>query len=85
MDLAATQYLLGIRPELDGLRLAPVLPPDWNGFSAARRFRGCALEITVARGPTPRLTLDGDVLEDNLVPAARLRGKSTVHAHLVVA
>jgi cellobiose phosphorylase len=85
MDLAATQYLLGIRPELDGLRLAPVLPPDWNGFSAARRFRGCALEITVARGPTPRLALDGDVLEDNLVPAARLRGKSTVHAHLVVA
>lgn len=51
MDIAATQYLLGIRPELAGLRLAPCLPADVPGFRAARRWRGARIEIDAARAP----------------------------------
>jgi cellobiose phosphorylase len=51
--VAITQWILGIRPELDGLRVEPVLPSEWPGFSATRRFRGATYEITVRRGDAP--------------------------------
>jgi cellobiose phosphorylase len=47
--VAITQWILGIRPELDGLRVDPVLPSSWPGFTATRRFRGAAYEIAVRR------------------------------------
>jgi cellobiose phosphorylase len=50
--VAVTQWILGIRPELDGLRVAPVIPSAWPGFSATRRFRGATYEITVRRAGT---------------------------------
>jgi cellobiose phosphorylase len=79
MDIAATQYLLGIRPELRGLRLAPCLPADWNGFSAVRQFRGCRLEIQVQREDAPiRIVVNNKALEDNLVPADLLVGNKTL-------
>jgi cellobiose phosphorylase len=50
--VAVTQWILGIRPELDGLRVDPVIPSAWPGFSATRRFRGATYEITVRRSGT---------------------------------
>jgi cellobiose phosphorylase len=47
--VAITQWILGIRPELDGLRIDPVIPSAWPGFTATRRFRGATYEITVRR------------------------------------
>src|SRR5690242_7754386 len=47
--VAITQWILGIRPELTGLRVAPVLPAAWPGFRATRAFRGATYEITVRR------------------------------------
>jgi cellobiose phosphorylase len=83
MDIAGTQYLLGIRPELDGLRLDPRLPVDWPGFTATRRYRGCRVELTVTNGPgRPRLWLDGAEMPDNLIPASALAGRGSIHAHL---
>lgn len=87
MDLAATQYLLGLRPEFAGLRLAPCLPSTWPGFTATRRFRGCDLRIEVRRaraGEPPGLSLDGAELPDNLVPATALVGRATADAILVL-
>ncbi len=77
MDIAATQYLLGLRPELDGLRISPCLPADWPGFRASRRFRGTELQIEVNRGDATTLTLDGTPLEGSLVPASALVGKTS--------
>src|ERR1700761_1061124 len=50
--VAVTQWILGIRPELGGLRVDPVLPSAWPGFTATRRFRGATYEITVRRAGT---------------------------------
>ncbi len=33
---AITQWILGIRPEYDGLRIAPVVPESWPGFTVSR-------------------------------------------------
>ena len=50
--VAITQWICGIRPELNGLRIDPVLPASWPGFTAARRFRGADYQITVRRAGT---------------------------------
>ena len=47
MDVVATQYLLGIRPELKGLCIDPCIPADWKGFTVKRKYRGCELTIGV--------------------------------------
>lgn len=38
--IAATHYMLGLRPTLDGLQAHPCLPPDWRDVRVTRRFRG---------------------------------------------
>ena len=50
--VAITQWICGIRPELNGLRVDPVLPASWPGFTATRRFRGAEYQITVRRAGT---------------------------------
>ncbi|MER7281270.1 glycosyl transferase [Dactylosporangium sp. NPDC000244] len=68
---AITQWILGIRPELAGLRVAPVIPADWPGFTAVRRFRGATYTITVQRGDTRSLTVDGASIDpDGVIPPA---------------
>lgn len=47
MNVAATQYLLGIRPVLDGMIFDPCIPAKWDGFSVKRIFRDCELNIFV--------------------------------------
>lgn len=44
---AATRYMLGIRPEFDGLTIDPCIPAAWDGFTADRQWRGAAYRITV--------------------------------------
>ena len=45
--VAITQWILGIRPDFDGLRIDPCIPPEWDGYTVVRRFRGSKLHITV--------------------------------------
>ena len=71
--VAISQWILGIRAEHDGLRIDPVLPADWEGFKATRRFRGATYAITVnkpkgATGRVTRLSIDGRSIEGSLVP-----------------
>ena len=72
---AISQWILGVRPELDGLRIDPVLPPTWTGFTARRRWRGATYEIVVhqdkgVKGRVRRMVVDGLEVEGNLVSPA---------------
>ena len=44
---AATQYLLGVRPDFDRTILDPCVPADWREFSVKRRWRGAEYQIHV--------------------------------------
>jgi N,N'-diacetylchitobiose phosphorylase len=44
---AATQYLLGIRPTLNGLVIDPCIPAEWDGFEVTRQWRGATYHIKV--------------------------------------
>ncbi len=71
------EWMLGVRPELGGLRVDPCLPSDWTGARMVRDYRGATYEIEIrkARGVCKaapgkvRLLLDGGELAENLIPA----------------
>jgi len=68
--VAGTQWILGIRPTYTGLLIEPVIPEDWQGFTATRIFRNVTFEIHVERkGPGKELTLrvDGVLIRGNVV------------------
>ena len=73
--VAITQWILGIRPEHEGLRIDPRLPSKWDGYTAVRRFRGATYQIEVEKpagvvGRVGRLVIDGNTMEGNVVPPA---------------
>lgn len=44
---AATQYMLGVRPDFDHLVVDPCIPHTWDGFAVERCWRGAIYSITV--------------------------------------
>ena len=73
MYQAGTQWILGIRPTYQGLKVAPRIPSEWKGFAARRAFRGVKHQITVMRvgpGNTVALRVDGKSIEGDVVPLA---------------
>ncbi len=66
--VAVSQGILGVRPDYDGLRVHPCLPDAMDGFTACRVFRGVRYEITVRRGETKGLVVDGKAVAGDLAP-----------------
>ena len=44
---AITQFILGIKPDYDGLLVDPCIPDSWNRYEVSREFRGARYDITV--------------------------------------
>ena len=69
-----SNYILGIKPDWDGLRIDPCISHGWDGYTVTRRFRGAVYEITVknpdhvCRG-LREMTLDGRKIGGNVIPA----------------
>jgi cellobiose phosphorylase len=80
--VAASQWIVGIRPELDGLRIDPRFPAGWGEIRVTRRYRGATYRIVVhpapatETGPTSvcRLIVDGQRIDGNLAPLPPARG-----------
>jgi cellobiose phosphorylase len=71
--VAISQYLLGVRPEWDGLLVQPCLTKSISNYTVTRRARGAIYKITVQNsGGTgqAKLSVDGKPLSGNLVPYA---------------
>ncbi len=89
MDVAVTQYLLGIRPTLKGLVIDPVIPHDWKGFSVTRIYRGCKLHITVENPDRIQhgirsIDLDGTQVTGGLIPADMLGEKASAKVSVLM-
>ena len=72
--LDVSQYILGIRPDYDGLIIDTCIPDTMDGFTAKRKFRGNTYHITVKnpahvqKGVT-KLIVDGAAIDGNMIPA----------------
>ena len=70
---AVTQYILGIRPDYDGLLVDPCIPPEWNGFTVRRTFRGAVYNIEVTNPEHKskgvwEIKVDGKKVDSTLIP-----------------
>jgi cellobiose phosphorylase len=71
--VAITQFILGIIPDFDGLKVDPSIPAAWDGYEITRHFRGDILKITV-KNPNhvckgvAKMTVDGKEAAGNIVP-----------------
>ncbi len=68
MYLAATQYLIGIRPDYEGIIFDPCVPKDWEEFSAVRYFRGKKLNINFIRSDNDEILLDEKTVSGKMLP-----------------
>ncbi|TFH06888.1 MAG: glycosyl transferase [Candidatus Thorarchaeota archaeon] len=73
MMIAATNWIIGVRPQYDGLLVDPCVPTSWRNFRMTRRFRDATYDITfsnpngVSKG-IKDIHVDGKPFESNLLP-----------------
>ncbi len=73
MYVAATQYILGIRPQWEGLMIDPCIPPGWKEFTVEREFRGVPYRIYFKNESgrckgVQRIEVDGEEITGNVIP-----------------
>jgi cellobiose phosphorylase len=86
--VVASQYILGIRPDYDGLRIDPCIPKKWPGFTVKRRFRGVeyTIEVKNPQGVSKgvkSLVVDGKKVAGNLLPLFS-DGRTTVKVEVTL-
>lgn len=70
---AITQYILGIKPDYDGLSIDPCIPSKWDGFKMKRKFRGATYNIQVSNPEhvskgVKQVIVNGQQIASNLIP-----------------
>lgn len=73
--LSASQYILGVKPSLDGLMIDPCLPAQFKELKVSRTFRGTVYNITIknpsnAQKGIKRLIVDGVEVAGNVIPVS---------------
>ena len=68
-----SQFILGIQPDYDGIKVDPCIPKDWKGFEVTRKFRGATYQIKVVNPNgvckgVKKVTIDGKEIEGNILP-----------------
>jgi cellobiose phosphorylase len=70
---AMSQYILGIQPTLDGLRVNPCIPSDVDSYKIDRAYRGQKYHITIENPShvekgVSQMTVDGQPVAGNVIP-----------------
>lgn len=71
--VAISQYILGVKPEYDGLMIDPAIPADWDGYELRREFRGDIFHVEV-KNPNhvckgvAKMVVDGKEQNSNIIP-----------------
>jgi cellobiose phosphorylase len=79
--ITITQYILGIKPDYNGLLINPCIPKAWDGYKIERMFRGVCYNIEV-KNPDhvskgiKKIVVDGKEIKGNIVP---IFPKDTTH------
>ncbi len=68
-----SQYILGIRPEFDGLCIDPCIPDTMTEFTVTREFRGATYHIHInnsakSQKGVKKLTVNGKNINGNIIP-----------------
>lgn len=72
--VAISQYILGVKPQYNGLQIDPSIPHEWDGFKISRQFRGATYNVSVSNpnhvcSGVKSMTVDGKPVDGNIIPA----------------
>ena len=82
--VGCVEGILGLRPNLDGIKISPAIPKHWTHLEIEKDFRKKHLH-TVIDNPSgkesgcERLTVNGTELSGNYIPDLILKDKNEVH------
>ena len=76
----ASQFILGITPTLEGMRVKPCLPKEIGSFSAIRKIGTTTLHISGKRGEEYSLKKNGEVVEGEIIP---LNGEKDIEVEVI--
>ena len=87
--LNVSQYILGVKPDYDGLTIDPCIPSQLDGFEVCRDFRGCKYNITVSNPDgiqkgVKSVTVDGVEISGNTIPVKMAAGKASVNVKVIM-
>ena len=89
MEIAAYHYLLGIRPKLNGLQIAPVMPRKWRQMEAYYDYRGTMIHLCVdnpdaASAGINKMTVDGIDISGDFIEIGYVRGKREIQVDVTL-
>ena len=72
--VAISQYILGVQPDFDGLKVAPSIPSTWDGYTITRKYRGAEYNIKFenpshVESGVKSVTVDDKAIDGNVIPA----------------
>ena len=76
----ASQFILGITPTLEGMRVKPCLPKEIGSFNAIRKIGTTTLHIRGKRGEAYSLKKNGEVVEGEIIP---LNGEKDIDVEVI--
>ncbi|MBQ1879216.1 MAG: glycosyl transferase [Bacilli bacterium] len=77
--VALQEYLLGIRPDFDGLLVDPHLPEEFKHLHITRVYRGNTYDINIDNtAKNPSLYIDGKKVDGRRIPYVKGMGKVSV-------
>lgn len=80
---AITQYILGIQPQYNGLKIDPCIPNDWNEITIIRKFRDAKYNIEV-KNPNhiskgiKQIYVNGNMIEGDIIPIMEKGSENTI-------
>lgn len=81
--VGSVEGILGMRPDFYGLKLAPSIPSDWDGFEVEKDFRGKHLHIVV-KNPNHgesgfvSMKVNAVAMDSNYIPAELLTDQTEI-------
>ena len=84
---ASTQFILGIQPDYEGLKIDPCIPSDWNDIKITRKFRKKEFNIIIKNQNSVQkgvkfLSINGDKIKGNLIHLDKMKAKNDVLVEL---
>ena len=76
----ASQFILGITPTLEGMRVKPCLPKEIGSFSAIRKIGTTTLHIRGKRGEEYSLKKNGEIIKGEIIP---LNGEKDIDVEVI--
>lgn len=68
MQMLIMEELMGVKAGVDGLRIEPLLPAEWETVSCRRKYKNAVYDILMKRGSSKAVYVNGTLYEKEILP-----------------